>query len=179
MEDNDKVYLYTDGGSRGNPGPACAAYSIIAEDNETVLAGVSVYLGKATNNEAEYAALIFGLIECQRLAKDYIIHVSDSMLIVKQVNGEWKVKEAHLKAMVGKVRILISEFMGVSNSWVPRDHPGIKYVDSLLNERLDKELKSGTAHGNHSVRWKAVLGNKGRSEDDKTNFIEVRHHSAA
>lgn len=174
-EYKDKCYLYTDGGSRGNPGPACAAYALMETDNETVITSASIFLGKATNNEAEYAALIFGLNECLKMKMNFVIHVSDSQLIVKQCNREWKVKETHLLALRNRVSSMVDKFLGVSFSWAPREHPNIVYVDSLINQRLDEEQKNGPSHGKHSVQWKDLLGHQGGQENDRSNFVEIRH----
>lgn len=176
MNENNKVYLYTDGGSRGNPGPACAGYAIFDSDNRHLISAVTLYLGKATNNEAEYAALIFGLKECTQLGYMDVTHVSDSKLVVNQVNGLWKVKQGHLKALVSKVRILIARMGDVSMAWVPSDHPGIVYVDDLVSKRLDEEMRNGKVQRANHVQWKDLLGQSRDKKDDRTSFIEIRHN---
>ncbi len=90
-----KARLFTDGGSRGNPGPAAAAYVLETEDGH-VLAAHGEVIGVATNNVAEYRALVDGLAKALELGVDELEVVSDSELVVKQMNGEYKVKNAAL-----------------------------------------------------------------------------------
>ncbi len=90
-----KARLYTDGGARGNPGPAAAAYVLETEDG-TVLDARGETIGVATNNVAEYRALVAGLAKALELGVDELEVVSDSELLVKQMNGEYRVKNAAL-----------------------------------------------------------------------------------
>ena len=90
-----KARLSTDGGARGNPGPAAAAYVLEAEDG-TVLAAHGEAIGVATNNVAEYRALVGGLRKAIELGVDELEVVSDSELLVKQMRGEYRVKNAAL-----------------------------------------------------------------------------------
>ena len=91
-----KARLYTDGGSRGNPGPAAYAYVLEAEDG-TVLASEGLRIGVATNNVAEYRGLVAGLEKAVELAVPEVEVVSDSELLVKQMRGEYRVKNAALR----------------------------------------------------------------------------------
>jgi len=125
--------IYIDGGSRGNPGPAALGV-FFAENNKKY----SSFLGKATNNEAEYEALIFSLKKAKAVfgKKELNIEVkSDSELLVKQMNGEYKVKENQnlfIKAWNLKV-----ELKNVKFTAIPREEN--KIADSLVNEALDAE----------------------------------------
>jgi ribonuclease HI len=92
-----KARLYTDGGARGNPGPAAAAYVLETQDG-TVLEARGETIGVATNNVAEYRALVAGLAKALELGVDELEVVSDSELLVKQMNGEYRVKNAALIA---------------------------------------------------------------------------------
>lgn len=133
-----KVNLYTDGGARGNPGPAAAGVVVI-EDGELV-ACKSKYLGETTNNQAEYQALILGLKLLRKDFGDYLTVVAhlDSELVVKQLNGEYKVKNAEILPRYTEVKKLAQEFEKVSFVHIPRakNHQ----ADALVNECLDKEL---------------------------------------
>ena len=91
-----KARLFTDGGARGNPGPAAYGFVIEAEDG-TVLAAEGAPIGIATNNVAEYRGLIAGLERALELALDHVVVVSDSELMVKQMRGEYRVKNAALR----------------------------------------------------------------------------------
>jgi len=93
-----KVTIYADGGARGNPGPAAAGVIIKNEKGET-LAAYGEYLGKQTNNFAEYSAIISGLKKACELGADEVDCVLDSQLVVEQLNGNWKVKEPTLQKL--------------------------------------------------------------------------------
>lgn len=133
-----KVVIYTDGGARGNPGPAGAGAVIY--DGNTVLAELKRYLGEATNNVAEYEALILALEEAKkRKFSDNAVEVRmDSELIVKQMKGEYKVKDKNLKILHAKVRELLQDFSSVSFVHVPREEN--KEADALVNEVIDEAV---------------------------------------
>jgi len=129
-----KAHLYIDGGSRGNPGPAAIGY--ILETNVGVrLAEVGEQIGEATNNVAEYSALIAGL----RVALDFDVTelevVSDSELVVKQMLGEYKVKSENLRAFYRRAILLESKFKKVTYRSVTRDLNVL--TDKLVNEAFD------------------------------------------
>ena len=130
--------LHTDGGSRGNPGPAGIG-GVISDSNGEFLVEFKKYIGVATNNIAEYMALIEGL----RLAIDNEIKALDcyldSELIVKQLNGQYKVKDSNMKLLFAKVTELLSNFDSVKFEHVRRENN--KEADRLVNEALDEELE--------------------------------------
>ena len=133
------INLYTDGGARGNPGPAATGVVII-DSRSKVLVGKSKYLGRATNNQAEYQALIQGLEEVAKLAGRSKVAVKahlDSELIVKQMNGEYRVKDAGLKPLFTKANKLVDLLGGVQFIHVTRDKNN--QADSLVNQELDKD----------------------------------------
>ena len=133
------INLYTDGGARGNPGPAATGV-VIMDSRSKVLASKSKYLGRATNNQAEYQALIQGLEEIIKLARKSKVAVKahlDSELIVKQMNGEYRVKDAGLKPLFTKANKLADAFGSVQFIHVARDKN--KKADSLVNQELDKD----------------------------------------
>jgi len=131
-----KAKLFTDGGARGNPGPAAYGYVIEAEDG-TVLAAHGERIGIATNNVAEYRALIAGLEKAVELAVPEVEVVSDSELLVKQMNGEYRVKNEALRGLSLQAARLAREIGNVSYTAVRREHNEL--ADRLVNEALDAE----------------------------------------
>ncbi|MGH3024443.1 MAG: reverse transcriptase-like protein [Gaiellaceae bacterium] len=129
-----KARLFTDGGARGNPGPAAAAY-VLEADNGTVLAAHGEAIGIATNNVAEYRALVAGLEQARDLGVDELEVVSDSELLVKQMRGEYRVKNAALRDLSLAAARLAREVGSVSYTAVRREHNEL--ADRLVNEALD------------------------------------------
>jgi ribonuclease HI len=129
-----KAKLSTDGGARGNPGPAAYGYVLEAEDG-TVLAAHGETIGTATNNVAEYRALVAGLEKAHELQVDEVEVVSDSELLVKQMRGEYKVKNEALRELSIQAARLAREIGNVSYSAVRREHNEL--ADRLVNEALD------------------------------------------
>jgi ribonuclease HI len=129
-----KAKLSTDGGARGNPGPAAFGYVIETEDG-TVLAAHGETIGIATNNVAEYSALIAGLEKARELAVDEVEVVSDSELMVKQMTGEYRVKNEALQELWQRASRLARGFRDVSYTAVRREHNEL--ADRLVNEALD------------------------------------------
>ena len=131
-----KAKLSTDGGSRGNPGPAAYGFVLEAEDG-TVLAAHGETIGIATNNVAEYSALIAGLKKAIELAVDEVDVISDSELLVKQMRGEYKVKNETLQDLVIQASRLARQLGAVTYTAVRREHNEL--ADRLVNEALDAE----------------------------------------
>lgn len=129
-----KAKLSTDGGARGNPGPAAYGYVLEADDG-TVLAAHGETIGTATNNVAEYRALIAGLERAIELGVDELEVVSDSELVVKQMRGEYKVKKAALRELWQEAAELARGLKSVSYTAVRREHNEL--ADRLVNEALD------------------------------------------
>jgi ribonuclease HI len=129
------VRLFTDGGARGNPGPAAAAYVLEAEDG-TVLAAEGEAIGTATNNVAEYRALLAGLEKAAELGLDRVEVVSDSELLVKQMRGEYKVKNAALRELWEEGQRLARRVGRVEYTAVRREHNEL--ADRLVNDALDR-----------------------------------------
>lgn len=129
-----KARLFTDGGARGNPGPAAAAYVLEADDG-TVLAAHGEAIGVATNNVAEYRALVAGLEQARALGVDEVEVVSDSELLVKQMRGEYRVKNEALRDLSLAAARLAREIGAVSYTAVRREHNEL--ADRLVNEALD------------------------------------------
>ena len=129
-----KATLYTDGGSRGNPGPAAFAYVLEADDG-TVLAAHGETIGVATNNVAEYRGLVAGLAKAVELAVPDVEVVSDSELLVKQMLGEYKVKNEALRELSLEAARLARKLDNVGYRHVRRAHNEL--ADRLVNEALD------------------------------------------
>jgi len=142
MVKEEKIVLYTDGGSRGNPGPAAVGVFI-----ETLNKKYGEYIGETTNNDAEYQALIFGLkkikslIGKQKAKKTQIQCYLDSELIVKQLRHEYKISDTFMQQLFIQVWNLMLDFEEVSFEHVYREKNTI--ADSLVNQALDSELKQG------------------------------------
>jgi broad specificity phosphatase PhoE/ribonuclease HI len=130
-----KVVIEADGGSRGNPGPAGYGAVVWAADRSTVLAETKQALGWATNNVAEYRALIAGLDDALKLGATEAAVFLDSKLLVEQMSGRWKVKHPDLAELHAQARKLASRFDRISYAWVPRDRNS--YADRLANEAMD------------------------------------------
>lgn len=132
---DEGIFIYTDGGARGNPGPAGAG-AVIYKGKEKV-SEVSRFLGKQTNNWAEYEALILALEAAEPFSKNAAVTVRmDSELIVKQMRGEYRVKDAELKKQHAKVKALIEQhFPNISFVHVRREEN--TEADQLANEAMD------------------------------------------
>ena len=135
--DIKEVKLYTDGGSRGNPGPSAIGYAIL-EINDKLIKKESKYLGITTNNQAEYQALKQGLEMCQHMGYGMINVFMDSLLVVNQMKGIYKVKNRDLWPIYDSVREYLSNFKHVSFTHVPRELN--KLADSMVNECLDNQI---------------------------------------
>jgi ribonuclease HI len=129
-----KAQLFTDGGARGNPGPAAAAYVLEAEDG-TVLDARGEAIGIATNNVAEYRALVAGLAKAAELGLDEVEVVSDSELLVKQMSGDYRVKNQALVALSLEAARLERRIGRVRYRAVRRAENEL--ADRLVNEALD------------------------------------------
>lgn len=132
--------IYTDGGARGNPGPAASGFVIFTESGELVTEQ-GVFIGNTTNNVAEYTALIRGLAVCLENGGTNITVFSDSQLLVKQLNGEYKVRAPHLQPLYEAVKKAATEFVTIKYTHVRRENPGIVRADALVNKALDVEAQ--------------------------------------
>ncbi len=129
-----KAKLWTDGGARGNPGPAAFGYVLLGEDGEQLDAR-GQYIGHATNNVAEYSAMLAGLESAIALGVTELEVVSDSELMVKQMRGEYKVKNEALKELQGAAATLARRLGRVTYTAVRRESN--KLADQLVNDALD------------------------------------------
>lgn len=136
----EKILIHSDGGARGNPGPAAIGVVVKTEDGE-VLAKISEYIGETTNNIAEYTAVLQGLKRLKVMLKDKKLRgpfewILDSELVVKQLAGEYKVKNPGLRPLFEEIRDLCVAFPNLTFKHVRREEN--KEADRLVNEALDK-----------------------------------------
>jgi ribonuclease HI len=129
--------IFSDGGARGNPGPAAIGF-VVLSDKGQVLMAKSRCVGLRTNNQAEYEALIAALESAAALHAEEVICHLDSELVVKQLTEEYTVKNSELKKLWSKVHELSSRFKKVSFISVPRTNIQIQKADALVNEALDE-----------------------------------------
>lgn len=132
----EKLFLYTDGGSRNNPGPAATGFVLRSEEGEILKKG-GRFLGVATNNEAEYQALLGGLEIAKEFSPDHLDCFLDSSLVVNQLNGVFKIKEAHLRELVFEVKTIEQEFKSVQYQHIPREENN--EADAIVNKILDEK----------------------------------------
>lgn len=133
------VVLYTDGGSRGNPGPSASGFVIIADDT-TLLAEGGAFLGVTTNNVAEYQAVYLGLEKAQALGAREVEVRLDSQLVAHQMNGIYKIKHPDLLPINARIRELMQQFDSVSFTHVRREYN--KLADGMVNKILDEQMTS-------------------------------------
>jgi phosphoribosylglycinamide formyltransferase-1 len=132
----EQITIYTDGGSRGNPGPAAAGF-ILTGGNGKQLQGKALFLGQATNNAAEYTAIIKALEAAKQLGAKRLKVFSDSELLVKQINGQYKVKSEQIRPLFKQAVNLIAEFEDCQVRHITRDKN--KKADELVNQALNLE----------------------------------------
>lgn len=133
----DEVKLFGDGGSRGNPGPSASGF-VVLDMEDTVLVDKGVYLGITTNNQAEYTSLKLGLEECVRMGVREVHVYMDSLLVVNQMKGIFKVKNRDLWPIHEAIKGLLGNFDKVSFNHVPREFN--KLADAAVNRALDEQL---------------------------------------
>lgn len=132
------VRTYTDGGARGNPGPAATGV-VVKNEAGDILAAFGNYIGETTNNQAEYQALIAALEKAQELGADAVECFLDSELVVKQMRREYRVKEPSLQAVFLRAWGLAAAFRKVTFTHIPREKN--KEADALVNEALDAQSR--------------------------------------
>lgn len=133
-----KLTLYTDGGARGNPGPAGIG-AVILDEQGMVAAEISQYVGQATNNQAEYRALIAGLTKAKELGGRELKVFLDSELVVKQLNREYRVKDKELAPLFVQVYNMSLGFKKIIFKHIAREKN--KLADKLVNLALDREKR--------------------------------------
>lgn len=132
-----KVDLFCDGASRGNPGSG--AYGFVIFKNGEILAQKGATLGTVTNNTAEYEGLLAGLRECVALGATEVTVKSDSELLVRQLNGQYRVKTPHLLPLFQKAKTLLAQFERSEVTHVRREQNSL--ADALANQALDAAVR--------------------------------------
>ncbi len=165
----EQITVQVDGGSRGNPGPAAAAF-IITDNNKNQLFAKALYLGKTTNNVAEYTALVKALEAASQIDAEQITILSDSELLVKQINGQYKVKSQQIKPLFRQALDLLATFKNYDLRHVSREKN--KNADQLVNQALnlgrDVEEKplpktKTTRHRKKPIRLGVLISGGGRT----------------
>jgi len=132
----NKAIICTDGAARGNPGPAAIGVTIKNERGK-LIASISRRIGTTTNNQAEYRAIIAALEEAARLGARYIKLRTDSELVVRQLNGSYRVKKPELKPLHQRAKQLMDSFLGCAITCIPREQNA--EADKLANKALDNQ----------------------------------------
>lgn len=135
----DKVKIFADGGSRGNPGPSASGF-VVYDMEDNVLVDRGVYLGVTTNNQAEYTSLKLALEECQKMGAREVEVFMDSLLVINQMKGVFKVKNRDLWPLHDAIKGLAKGFKKVEFNHVPRELN--KAADAAVNRALDDHLGS-------------------------------------
>jgi len=135
MKKIEKLIIYTDGGARGNPGPAGIG-AVIYDDDKNIIAEISEYIGETTNNQAEYKAVIAAIDKSKELGASELDFYLDSELVVKQLKREYKVKNEGLAPLFVRVYNASLSFKRVSFTHVRREYN--KDADRLANDAMDK-----------------------------------------
>ena len=133
-----KILLYSDGGARGNPGPAASAFIATSPSGETMKVD-SKFVGKRTNNQAEYEALLMALRYAAEQKAEEVTCYLDSELVAKQLTGQYQVRNAELQLLNRQAKTLLVNFKKVIFISVPREHPNISRADALVNQTLDRQ----------------------------------------
>lgn len=138
----ENLNVYTDGGSRGNPGPSAIGI-VLLDENENVILKHGEYIGEGTNNQAEYKALIKALQLAQAYCSKKVSCVSDSELLVRQLTGVYEVRNEKLRPLFDEIKKLEKSFDEITYTPVRREHKFIVIADRLVNEALDDESMKG------------------------------------
>jgi phosphoribosylglycinamide formyltransferase-1 len=158
----DRVIAYVDGGSRGNPGPAAAAY-ILADEQRKPLQAKAFFIGETTNNIAEYTAICRALEAAKSLDAKQITIYSDSELLVKQLNGQYKIKSENIKPLFMQAVELLNNFESWEINHIVREKN--KRADELVNKSLDAgrdiEMKTGTVKKGKPIRLGVLISGGG------------------
>ena len=136
-----KLTIYSDGGSRGNPGHS--AYAIVVTENGHIIHEHSESLGINTNNYAEYRGLIAGIVKALELKADDVEFVMDSELVINQMNGKYKVKSDNIRELHDDAKALSSQIPKVTFTHVRRSNEFVSRADALLNHQMD--VSSGSS----------------------------------
>jgi ribonuclease HI len=134
---SERLVVHVDGGARGNPGPAAIA-AVLSDPDGDIVGERAETIGRATNNVAEYRALLLGIEAARALGAQELDIVGDSELIARQVRGEYKVKDPALRELHGQVVAALDDFDGWTIRNVPREDNA--HADRLVNAALDGKI---------------------------------------
>lgn len=134
-----KLIIFSDGGARGNPGPAGIG-AVLYNSKKEIVAKISEYLGETTNNQAEYKALIAALRKARELKAQEVACYLDSELVVKQLKREYKIKNKDLAPLFLEIYNLSFSFQKITYTHIPREQNTV--ADQLANEAMDREVKN-------------------------------------
>jgi len=134
-----EVKVFTDGGARGNPGPAAVGV-VIFDEKDNIITETGKFIGITTNNVAEYSALIEALDLLKEIDAYRIIFYTDSSLVYNQVKGLWKVKSPDMKTLNEQAKKMLYDLPGFNMVLIPREKN--KDADKLVNKALDEQKKS-------------------------------------
>lgn len=168
-----QAILYTDGGSRGNPGPSGIGFALVSCDKHKIqtLAEGGCYIGKATNNEAEYKAMLWGLKNAQALAVQHIHIRADSELLVKQVKGEYKVHSKNIKPLHEQLMMLLRSFVSYGITHVYREDNS--RADALANKAMDLQSSVGRYRVSCPELSSAAVDSHAKMADDKNVILHT------
>ena len=141
----NKVITFTDGASRGNPGPAGIGVLLFDEKGDKITQDFQ-FIGESTNNEAEVRALLLALDRAREITSGEVQCFLDSELTVRQLNGQYQIRSEKLAKFQREVRDRMSRFASVTFTHVPREHPKLQLADKLANRAID-EAKPGRKAG--------------------------------
>ncbi len=164
-EQAERLTIYTDGASRGNPGPAAAGF-VLADSQGKELAAKGIYLGEATNNVAEYTGLVRALEAAKEMSPKQLFVYSDSELMVRQINGQYKVKSEKIRPLYQQVMLLLDSFDRYQVKHIGRGKNS--RADSLCNRALDRQCNvqakaEPSAAGQKHLRLGVLISGGGRT----------------
>ncbi len=176
---SESVTAYTDGGSRGNPGPAAAAF-VLTDDAGTQLQARAFYLGQTTNNVAEYTAVQKALEAAKENAAKSITVFSDSELLVRQINGQYKVKSDQIRPLFGKTIELLDSFDNWKVKHVTRDKntQADELVNRALNLQRDIEIKADPRANKKRIRLGVLISGGGTTLMNILEYIKQKKLNA-
>lgn len=149
----DKIIAHIDGGSRGNPGPAAAAF-VLNDSSGTQLEAKAFFIGKATNNLAEYTALVKAIEAAAKIGSEQLTVFSDSELLVRQINGQYRVKSEQIRPLYQQAVRLLQKFKSWKIQHVTRDKN--KQADNLVNQVLDAEHDVEEKHNSTTPKGRPI-----------------------
>jgi len=159
----EKVIAYTDGGSRGNPGPAAAGF-VLSDAAGAPLQSKAFFIGKATNNVAEYTAIIRAIEAALQIGAEELTVFSDSELLVRQINGQYRVKSENIKPLYGQAVDLLGQFSNWKVRHIAREHNS--QADAMVNRAMDRkadvESRPASARaGKNAIRLGVLISGGG------------------